>query len=135
MVDIDLQEFVNTFNSELQNFHSEWSSRVEAGAKRTSAQLWANGYLLRLDLTENHLEPGRPKYDEIRMVILRDSREPLDEATWSGGSPECLATRFWQSDKHGDQIRWGDERGTEATIEQVFSAVRAELDRIVTHGD
>jgi hypothetical protein len=40
------------------------------------AAAWANGLLLRLDLTENCLEAGKPveggrKYDQIRMVIFK----------------------------------------------------------------
>ena len=86
MSNVDMQAFVNTFHAELQRFRPNWQSRIDAGATRRAAQLWADGYLVRLNLTENHLEPGEPgeggrKYNQIRMVILRDSREPMDEAT------------------------------------------------------
>ena len=135
MSDVDLQAFVNTFNAELQRFHPNWQSRIDAGAMRTAAQLWADKYLVRLNLTENHLEPGEPgdglrKYNQIRMVILRNSRDPMDETTWLGRSSESVAIRTWQSIDHGGEVRWTDENGTEITGEQVFSAIRAELTRV-----
>jgi len=140
MGDVDLQFFVTTFNTELRRFHPEWESRIDSGAKRTIAQLWANGYLLRLDLTENHLEPAEPgkesrKYDQIRMLIFENPREPMEEVTWRGGSSETVATRFWQSVKHGGDTSWRDEVGAEMTIEQVFSGVRAELTRAIEEGN
>jgi hypothetical protein len=108
MSDVDLQAFVGTLNTELQTFHPDWQPRIDAGATRKSAQLWANGYLLRLDLTEDHLEAGEPgkgshKYDEIRMVILLDSRDPLDESTWRDGSPEPC-THYGRRRRRG--CRW-----------------------------
>jgi hypothetical protein len=136
MSESDLQAFVETFDRELQSFHPNWQSRIDAGANQKSARLWANGYLLRLDLTEIRLEAGRPgegsrKYDEFRMVILRDSREPMDEATWTGGSPDVVTVKSWQTVIRDGQTRWRDEGVTEITIEQVFSAVRAAFTRAI----
>jgi hypothetical protein len=132
MCSVDLQDFVTTFNAELRQFHPKWDSRIDAGAKPKSAGLWAEGYLLLLDLIENQLEPGEPggggrKYDQIRMAILRQSREILDEATYRGDSPQTVKTRLWQSDESGNETRWRGESGTEITMEQVFSAVRREF--------
>lgn len=140
MGDVDLQAFVNMWNAELQRFRGSWQSRVDDGATRTSARLWANGLLVRLDLTENHIEPGEPgtgsrKYDQIRMVILRDSRDPLEDATWGDRSPEPVATRFWQSVRHDGETRWRDTDGAEITIEQVFSAVRAGFAQAIEEGN
>jgi hypothetical protein len=139
MSDVDLQSFVNMWNAELQQFHRNWQSRADDGAKRTNAQLWANGFLVRLDLTENHIEPGEPgtgsrKYDQIRMVILRDSRDPLADDTWGGGAPEPVTTRLWQSVRHEAETRWRDKDEAEITIEQVFSAVRAGLAHAIEEG-
>jgi hypothetical protein len=129
MADVDLQTFATTLQDELQRFHPEWLSRVDAGAKRTAAQLWANGFTVKLDLTENHLEPGSGsrKYDEIRMVIFKESRDPMDQATWLGGSTEIVGKKFWQSANYGSETRWRDESGTEVSIQQVFSAIRMQL--------
>lgn len=136
MGDVDLQVFVSTFNTELQRFHPKWQSRIDAGATMKAARLWAGGYLVILDLTEKHLEPGEPgeggrKYDQIRMAILRSSREPMDEGNLLGGSPESVVTRIWQSAEHGGEVQWTNETGNEVTIEQVFSAIRAELTRVI----
>jgi hypothetical protein len=65
------------------------------------------------------------------MVILRDSREPMDEATWLDGSSKSVAIRIWQSVDNGGEVRWTNENGTEITVEQVFSAIRAELTRVI----
>ncbi len=140
MGDVDLKAFVDTWNAELQRFCGSWQSRVDDGAERTSAQLWANGLLVRLDLTENHIEPGEPgtgsrKYDQIRMVILWDSRDPLEDSTWGGSAPEPVATRLWQSVRRNGETRWRDRDGAEITIDQVFSAVRAGFARTIEAGD
>jgi hypothetical protein len=42
-----------------------------------------------------------------------------------------VAIRIWQSVDHGGEVRWRNENGTEITIEQVFSAIRAELTRVI----
>lgn len=136
---VDLGAFVETFNWELQRFHPNWQSRTDPGANRKSARLWANGYLLVLELTENHLEPGRPgeesrKYDQIRMVILRDSRDPMDETAWTGGAPDRVDRRFWQSVIRGSHALWSAEGKTEITVEQVFSEVRAAFTRAIEEG-
>lgn len=137
---VDLRVFTSTFNEELQRYRPTWGAKVEVGVKRTNAQLWANGYLLRLDLTENHLEPGEAaegsrKYDQIRMVILRDSREPMDVASWTGAPPKPVATKLWQSCTHGGETRWRQDDGIEITIEQMFSIVRGSFVGAVEAGN
>lgn len=136
---VDLEALVEAFNRELRHFRPDWQSRIDPGADRKSARLWANGYLLVLELTENHLEPGKSgegsrRYDQIRMVILRDSRDPLDEATWTGGALDRVDGRFWQSVIRGSHALWSAEGMTEITVEQVFSEVRAAFTRAIEEG-
>jgi hypothetical protein len=121
MTTVDLQEFIEKLNTELEAHRPNWNSRIDAGAKLTSAALWANGHSVSLDLTEDHIEDGR-KFDQIRMVILRDPREPLSEE-----SRELLKTAIWRSVKKNAEIRWRDLEGRELTIEQVFGTIRSEF--------
>lgn len=136
MNDVDLASFISTLNAELQQFHPKWASRVEPDCKRTSAALWANGYLVRLDLTENYLEPGEPdegsrKYDQIRMLIFRDRREPMDVATHRVERTPPLAARTWKSINRGEAVHWQEGTGVEITSQQLFSIVRGDLEKVV----
>lgn len=126
MSDVDIQAFMSRLQTELQQFHSGWSSRIDAGAKPKDAQLWANGYTVRVDLTEDWMDSS-PKYDKLRMVIFRDSRDPMS----LGEATEAIVTKIWCSVRHQNETRWKDDSGTELTIQHVFSAIRAEFCRAV----
>jgi len=133
MTTVDVQAFVEMLNTELEAHRPKWNSRIDAGAKPTSAVLWANGHSVSVDLTKDHIEHGW-KFDQIRMVILRDPREPLSEATGAGESKELLKTAIWRSVKKNGEIRWRDLDGRELTIEQVFSTIRSEFSNAAETG-
>lgn len=123
---VDVQEFMSTFNGELQEFHSGWDSRIDDGATSKDVRLWANGYTVRVDLTEGWLDSG-PKHDKLRMVIFRDSREPMSV----GERTDALETKIWRSTRRNGETYWKTEDGAELTLPQVFSGIRAEFCRIV----
>jgi hypothetical protein len=123
---IDLKTFTEKLQTELRTYRPEWDSRIDPEATPTSAVLWANEYMLQVDLTKNHIEHGQ-KFDQVRMVIIRDPRDSFSEATWSEESKEVLKTTIWQSVESNSEVCWAGEGGTELTIQQVFGTIRSQF--------
>lgn len=136
MSNIKLREFLELLNAELQALHSDWNSRVEPGNR-----LWADGFLLILDLIQMHRACGdsggaQSKCDQVRMVILRDPRDPSLVSTWPEGPTDRVCVKIWFRPTNAARAEWHEDQPDEDnlnkgvvwfTSEQLFATIKEEF--------
>lgn len=134
MNESDVKSFVAALNEDLRKQRPAWESRVEVPPDPTRAQLWADGYVLSVTLTRGHIDPGgvgqgSRKYDQLRMEVLRNERDPSKLGEQNG--PILLETVHWKSVPRNGEPDWQADGGDVLASSDVFKIIRQRFFLIV----